>query len=251
MRKICIFNHKGGVGKTTTAINLAAGLSRKDKKVLLVDFDPQGNINTSLKVKIENDLYDAIINKMPLSRCIVNVAQNFDVLPSKENLVKIEHYLSQQRNSRTFLKDLMADLDGYDYLILDCPPSLGILNQNALAFGDEVFIPVSTDFLGYDALGKVPEIVRDINAHYDHDIKISRIIPTFYDRRNKICKLMLEKMMSQFNGLVSPPIRYTAKLKEAPMHGKSIFSYAKSSPGADDYWKLVEDIVQMEGKRNN
>ncbi len=245
MRTICIFNHKGGVGKTTTAINLAAGLSRQDKKVLLVDLDPQGNIDTSLKVKAEYDLYDAVVGKLSLHQCVVNVATNFDVITSKENLVKMEHYLSNQENSRLLLKDMLKGINGYDYMILDCPPSLGILNQNALAFGQEVFVPVATDFLGYDALQKMEEILSQINEHYQHDIKLKKIIPTFYDKRNKICKTMLAKIQTEFPELTAYPIRYNTKLKEAPMYGKSIFTYAKKSSGSEDYSRLVEDVMEM------
>lgn len=245
MRTICIFNHKGGVGKTTTAINLAAGISRQNKKVLLVDLDPQGNIDTSLKVSAEYDLYDAVVGKLSLHQCIVNVATNFDVITSKENLVKMEHYLSNQHDSRMLLKNMLKGINGYDYMIIDCPPSLGILNQNALAFGQEVFVPVATDFLGYDALQKMEEIISQINEHYQHDIQLKKIIPTFYDRRNRICKDMLARIQNEFPAVTSYPIRYNTKLKEAPMHGKSIFNYARRSAGSEDYTRLVEDVLNM------
>lgn len=246
MRTICIFNYKGGVGKTTTAINLAAGISRRDKKVLLVDLDPQGNIDTSLKVNAEYDLYDAAVGKLPLHQCIVHIADNLDIITSKENLVKLEHYLVKDDSSRLLLKDMLSKVNGYDYMIIDCPPSLGVLNQNALTLGQEAFVPVSTDFLGYDALSKMTEIIAKINEHYSHDIKISKIIPTLYDKRNKICKNMLSKMQQEFPALMAYPIRYNSKLKEAPMHGKSIFNYAKSSAGAEDYGRLVDDVIEME-----
>lgn len=246
MRKICIFNYKGGVGKTTTAINLAAGLSRQDRRVLLVDLDPQGNIDASLKVNSEYDLYDAITKKLPLQTCIVNVAKNLDIITSKENLVKLEHFLLQDEDSRLVMKRVLEKINGYDYMIIDCPPSLGILNQNALAFGEEAFVPVATDFLGYDALGKMDQIITKINDHYESNIVVKRIIPTFFDKRNKICKTMLAKIQNDFPEITAYPIRYTSKLKEAPMYGKSIFSYAKSSPGAEDYGQLVEDVIRME-----
>lgn len=248
MKTICIFNYKGGVGKTTTAINLAAGLSRKNKKVLLIDLDPQGNVDTSLKTKAEYGLYDALSKKLTIQQCITNVAANLDIITSKENLIKIEHYLSQNSDSRLLLKKMLESVKGYDYLLIDCPPSLGLLNQNALAFAQEVFIPVATDFLSYHALQKMAEIIPEINQHYNHNLKISKIIPTFYDRRNKICKEMLARIQNDFPQLASFPIRQNSKLKEAPMHGQSIFSYAKSSPGAEDYQQLVEDVLQMEEK---
>jgi len=246
MRTICIMNHKGGVGKTTTAINLAAGLSRKERKVILVDLDPQGNVDTSLRIKAENNIYDAMTGKIMLNSCISNVATNFDVISSTESLTKAEYYLYKQEESKFLLKKILGTIQGYDYMIIDCPPSLGILNQNALAACKEVFIPTSTDFLGIDALRKMKEIVRDINDAYKCNCKITKVIPTMYDTRNKICKQTLAEIKNEFESLVSTPIRINSKVKEAPKYAKSIFSYAKSSPGAQDYGKLAEEVLAME-----
>lgn len=246
MRTICIMNHKGGVGKTTTAINLAAGLSRLDKKVLLIDLDPQGNIDLSLKVNAEHDLYDAMTGKIMLNSCIVNLAKNLDIISSKETLAKAEYYLYRQEESKLILKQLLSQLHGYDYILIDCPPSLGILNQNALAFCKEVFVPTSTDFLGFDALKKMKEIVSEVNAAYGNNAQITKVIPTMFDKRNKICKQTLKEIQESFGDKTSHPIRMNSKVKEAPKHGKSIFKYAKSSPGAKDYWQLVEEIAGMQ-----
>ncbi|MFH1275948.1 MAG: ParA family protein [Candidatus Woesearchaeota archaeon] len=245
MRTICIMNHKGGVGKTTSAVNLAAGLSRKDKKVLLIDLDPQSNISVSLKIKSEKTLYDALIGNVPINDCVLNLAKNFDVIVSKENLTKAEFYLSQQQNSTLILKNLLSKISGYDFMLIDCPPSLGILNQNVLSFCKEIFIPTSTDYLGFDALVKMELVVDEINKNYHHDIKITKIIPTLYDKRNKICKTTLEEIKDSFNGVVSIPIRTNSKLREAPKYGKSIFSHARSSPGAKDYEALVDEVIEM------
>jgi len=245
MRSIAVINHKGGVGKTTTAVNLAAGLSRHDKKILLVDLDPQSNVSLSLKVESEYTIYDALTGKVSLSDCIVHLARNFDVITSKETLAKAEYYISNQENSQMLLKDLLSSVKGYDYIIIDCPPSLGLLNQNVLAFCKEAFIPTSTDFLGFDALKKMILVVNKINESYGHDIMVTKIIPTLYDKRTKICKETFKKIQETFSGLVSSPIRYNSKLKEAPAKGKSIFRYAKSSNGAKDYGELVDNVLQM------
>lgn len=246
MRTICVINQKGGVGKTTTAVNLAAGLSRNDKRVLLVDLDPQGNIDSSLKLDAEYDIYDALTGRINVLSCVVNVAKNFDVITSKESLVKAEYFLAKQDESRLLLKDILSKINNYDYLIIDCPPSLGLLNQNAMSFCKEAFIPVSTDFLGFDALQKMHLVVSKINQSYNSGLKITKIIPTLFDKRNKICRQTLADIQNEFPSLTSYPIRINSKLKEAPKFGKSIFSYAKSSPGAKDYSKLVEDVLAME-----
>ena len=140
MRSICVINHKGGVGKTTTAVNLAAGLSRNNKSVLLVDLDPQSNVGLSLQVETPYSLYDALEGNIPVKRCIKNLAKNFDVLVSKENLIKTEYTLANNPGSRMLLRDLLRSIEGYEYIIIDCPPSLGLLNQNVLAFCKEAFI---------------------------------------------------------------------------------------------------------------
>jgi chromosome partitioning protein len=245
MRTICIINQKGGVGKTTTAINLAAGLSREDKKVLLVDLDPQGNIDTSLKIKAEGDIYDAIIGNQVITQCISNLAENLDVITSKDSLQEAEIFIAEQGDPSVFIKNLFKGVNGYDFLIVDCPPSMGLLSQNALHFCDEAFIPVSTDYLGFNGLKNMIGYIQKTNQRKGNEIKISKIIPTLYDKRNKICKDTLAKIQTEFPQLCSYPIHMNSKLKEAPKYGKSIFGYARSSRGAKDYSKLVEDTLAM------
>lgn len=246
MRRICVINQKGGVGKTTTAINIAAGLSKQDKKVLVVDLDAQGNIATSLNIENEKDMYHLMSENAEPKQCIKNLGKNLDIIPSRETLAKTEVLLAKLPNKEYVLRKKLANLEGYDYVLIDCPPSLSVLNQNALLYAQEAFIPVSTDHLGFDALIKMNDVVDTLNKHFRHSIKITKVIPTLFDKRSKTCRTYLEKIQNQFYEITTNPIRINSKLKEAPAHGKSIFSYAKGSRGAKDYLEVVNSILNEE-----
>ncbi|MBN2567761.1 ParA family protein [Candidatus Woesearchaeota archaeon] len=246
MRTICIINNKGGVGKTTTAINLAAGLSRHDRRVLLIDLDPQSSIDTSLKVRAQSSIHDAMLGKVPIQQCITNLGTNLDVVTSSESLNHAEQYLAQPETPDLALKRILDQVGGYDYVIVDCPPSHGLIAHNVMAYCREAFIPTSTDYLGHEALRRMQRLIAAFNTDYDRDLRITRIIPTMYDRRNRICRDTLADVQNDHPELTSYPIRINSKLKEAPKAGKSIFSYARSSYGAKDYLQLVEEVISME-----
>ena len=246
MRKICIINQKGGVGKTTTTVNLAVGLAKAGKKILVLDLDAQGNINTCLPAESKRDMYDLLVENARLRECIASVNENLDIVTSKETLTKAELILVGEQNREKILKKNLGTVSGYDYILLDCPPSLGLLNQNALLYADEAIIPASTDILGLDGLQKISSAIDKINEVFNHDIQISVVVPTMFDSRTKVCKATLKAMNKEFFGSVSDPIRINSKLKEAPGSKKSIFEYAKYSNGAKDYAKLVEMVLRQE-----
>lgn len=246
MRRICIINQKGGVAKTTTTVNLAAGLARMNRKVLVIDLDPQGNISSSLNVEAKKDMYHFLIEKAELDECVTHLGHNFDVVRSKETLTKAEIILAGEQSRETLLRRKLEKIKDYDYVIVDCPPSLGLLSQNAMLFADEAIVPVSTDVLGFDGLQKQISAIQTINEIFDHNIKVSLIVPTLFDSRINVCRDVLSKIQNEYYELVSEPIRINSKLKEAPGAKCSIFKYDAKSRGAADYMNLVRTVIRQE-----
>lgn len=246
MRTICVINQKGGVGKTTSAVNVAAGLSRNDRKVLLIDLDPQGNIAHSLTTTKQYTLYDFLTNSCSHIDAINHLGENLDVIHSNDSLTKIDVFLAKQTNPHNYLKDKFSEVSGYDYIIFDCAPSLGLLNQGALLYAKEAMIPVSTQYLSLTGLTSMVEAIKELNEHFDHNLQIQYIVPTLHDARNKTNKNMLAKLEEDYKDILTNPIRINAKLSEAPASGRSIFGYDKNSRGAQDYKALVDKVILTE-----
>ena len=244
LKKICIINQKGGVGKTTVSLNVAAGLARAGKKVLLVDLDAQGNLETCLPLTEEKkNIYHILIENANPLECIHHIGVNLDLIASDEQLTKAEIVLVGEAGREYVLSKKLAKVKQYDYIIVDCPPSIGLLNQNALLYCDEAIIPASTDVLGVDALKKMTEAISVINEVFSHDLQISKVVPTLFDKRNKICKECLSEIQNLQYEKVTTPIRMNSKLKECAKAKRSIFSYAPSSRGAEDFKEVVKAIL--------
>jgi chromosome partitioning protein len=246
MRTICVINQKGGVAKTTTTISIAAGLSRKGKRVLIIDLDAQGNIGVALRSQSVKDMYDFIINGSDYRECVMHLGDNLDLITSNETLTKAEFLLVGEQNREFVLRSKLKEIKDYDYILIDCSPSLGLLNQNALLAASEAIIPTSTDVLGYKALKKIVLAIDSLNNVFNHNCRISKIVPTMYDKRLKICKQVLKEITNDYYEIVTDPIHTCSKLKEAPGKGQSIFKYAPSSIAAKDYAKLVQSVMQDE-----
>jgi len=243
-KKLAVFNHKGGTGKTTTTVSIAAGLAMKGYKVLLVDTDSQGNVGVSLGVKAERTLYHCLVMGLKPQDIAVKVRENLDLVPSNETLAAAELYLAGRQNRDRILKDRLASaLNHYDVIILDCSPSLSLLNQNALVFADGILVPVACDFLSLVGVRQVIKTVKNVNALLHHPVQIYGVLPTFYDARARICRDAWGTMKEHFGDRCFQPVRATTKIKEAPAQGKTIFEYAPDSHAAVDYQAVVDRLI--------
>jgi chromosome partitioning protein len=243
-KRLAVFNHKGGTGKTTTTVSIAAGLASKGYKVLLVDTDSQGNVGVSLGVKAERTLYHVLVMGLKPQDVAVKVRENLDLLPSNETLAAAELYLAGRQNRDRILRDRLASAAShYDVIILDCSPSLSLLNQNALVFADGILVPVACDFLSLVGVRQVIKTVKNVNALLHHPVQIYGVLPTFYDARARICRDAWGTLKEHFGDRCFQPVRATTKIKEAPAQGKTIFEYAPDSHAAADYQRVVDRLV--------
>jgi chromosome partitioning protein len=248
-RRIAILNQKGGTGKTTTAVNLAAGVAERGHKVLLIDTDAQGNVGVSLGVAGEKTLYHVLVDGEDPTDVAVPVRQHLDVITSDQTLAAAEIWLARQdpdKRSRVMTKrlNLMQVSRRYDYVVVDCGPSLNLLNQNALSYADEVVIPVTCDYLALVGVKQVLRTIKDVERHLQHAVRVAAVLPTFYDGRTRLAREVHETLQGHFKTKCLEPIRANTRLAEAPSHRKSIFEYAPQSHGAADYNRVVDWLIQ-------
>jgi chromosome partitioning protein len=247
-RRVAILNQKGGTGKTTTAVNLAAGLAERENDCLLVDTDAQGNVGVSLGVAGEKSLYHVLVDGADPSEVSVPVRQHLDVITSDSTLAAAEIWLARQnpdQRSQVMTRRLqqVQAARRYDYVIIDCGPSLNLLNQNALSYADEVIIPVTCDYLALVGVKQVLRTIKDVERHLHHAVRISAVLPTFYDGRTRLAREVLETLQGHFKHKCLEPIRHNTRLAEAPSHKKTIFEYAPSSHGAADYNRVCDWVL--------
>ena len=243
MRKIAVSLSKGGVGKTTTAVNLSAGLARSGYKVLLVDTDTQGQASRALGVKPGAGLAELISGKVTPEQAVIEVRPALYLLSGGKSLTGISREIARMDlgGERALSKSLRI-FDGlYDYVILDSAPGRDSLSVNVLFYADEILSPVSMEILTLTGLLDFKKYVEEIRE-YREDLQIKYILPTFYDKRVKKSEEILSQLQAHFGDRVCNPIRYSVRLSEAPGYGQDIYEYAPGSAGAEDYQKLVERI---------
>ena len=256
-RIITIANQKGGVGKTTTAINLSACLAEAGQHVMLVDFDPQGNASSGLGVEIEeheHTVYDLMAEEAGLDECLVkNVQDNLDVLPSDMNLAGAEIEFQEIENKETLLKRYLDQVrDDYDFILIDCPPSLNILTINALTAADTVLVPIQCEYYALEGLNQVLKTVELVRKKLNPQLELEGVVFTMYDARTNLSLQVVESVKSNLNQTIYKTIiPRNVRLAEAPSHGKSINLYDTRSTGAESYRMLAglgaifgEDVVK-------
>ena len=250
-RVLAVFNHKGGTGKTTTAVHVAAGLAQRGAKVLLVDADGQGNVGASLGLEAERSLYHVLVMGLPFEQARVAARPNLDVIIANETLAAAELYIAGQRNrDRVMASRLARAREVYDYVIIDCSPSLSLLNQNALVCADAVLCPVACDYLSLIGIRQVLRTVKHVNKILGHPVNFWGVLPTLFDSRARICNEALDTLKKNFRDVCLDPIHFAIKVKEAPSLGKTMFEYAPSSNATQDYWRVIERLMQVETSRD-
>lgn len=247
-RAVAVLNQKGGTGKTTTSVSLAAGLAERGLRTLLIDLDAQGNVGVSVGVRGRRTLYHVLVDGVSPRDVAVPVRKNLDVITADQSLAAAELELVNAPNRARVLERRMADAmasdSPYDFVVLDCAPSLSLLNQNALVFARQVLVPVSCDYLSLVGVKQILRTLQHVREVLLTPVDILGVLPTLFDKRNNISKQSVEALESYFGEKVLAPIRVDVRLKEAPSHKKTIYEYAPESNGAKDYTSLVGVIAE-------
>ena len=248
---ITVANQKGGVGKTTTAINISASLAAAEKQILLIDIDPQANSSSGLSVFNQNpSIYEVLIGSKSINEVIIPSFMPFlNILPSNINLVGAEIEMVDMENRETLLKERLAEISNkYDYIIIDCPPSLSLLTLNALSASNSVLIPVQCEYFALEGLGQLLNTIKIVKQNFNPKLSIEGVLLTMYDTRLRLSQQVSEEVRKYFGEKVfNTIIHRNVRLSEAPSYGKPILLYDAVSSGAKNYIALASEILERNG----
>lgn len=252
---IAITNQKGGVGKTTTSVNLAASLAHENQRVLLVDLDPQGNATMGSgieKTELEQSVYDALIEPNEAANCLQSSSAGFDLLPSNADLTAAEVHLLELDDKEQRLKQAIAQVsDRYDYVLIDCPPSLNMLTLNALVASDSVVIPMQCEYYALEGLSALLNTINQVQEHVNPDLHIEGILRTMYDPRNRLSLEVSRQLFNHFPDKVyRTVIPRNVRLAEAPSHGVPVLLHDKGSTGSKAYMALANEVLRRSQTKN-
>ncbi|HKI78632.1 MAG TPA: AAA family ATPase [Ignavibacteriaceae bacterium] len=251
---ISVANQKGGVGKTTTAINLSSSLAAAEKKTLLIDIDPQANSSSGLSVHNHTpSVYEVLIGELEIKDAIVNTYMpNLDLIPSNINLVGAEiEMVDMEDRERLFSNAVAKVRNFYDYIIIDCPPSLGLLTLNSLAGSDSVLIPVQCEYFALEGLGQLLNTINIVKQHYNPELTIEGVLLTMFDIRLRLSQQVADEVKKYFGDKVfNTIIHRNVRISEAPSYGKPVILYDAVSTGAKNYIELASELLNRNSKEN-